>query len=251
MINYIETHIVDHCNLKCKGCSHFSGLAAPLFKDIDSFTKEMQQLSNITNQQVGIIRIMGGEPLLHPNFVSFFKIARECFPNSSIVLVSNGTLLRNVADEDIDTLNNLNIELCVSDYGIQIDYNKFIKFKYRYFHNKNNMYNISLDLTGQQSIEKAYQNCDLVHGGWYFFKDGRIYQCCIMANIDYFNKHFNKTVNIDIDDISIDIFTHTEEEIHEFLSHPHEACRYCDTIQRHNSYSNFTISKGDIKEWTI
>ena len=37
MINYIETHIVDHCNLKCKGCSHFSGLAQPYFKDLAKY----------------------------------------------------------------------------------------------------------------------------------------------------------------------------------------------------------------------
>ena len=29
MIEYLEHHIVDHCNLKCAGCSHFSCLADP------------------------------------------------------------------------------------------------------------------------------------------------------------------------------------------------------------------------------
>ena len=42
MIDYIETHLVDHCNLKCKGCSHFSGIAPPFFKDFDEFYKEMK-----------------------------------------------------------------------------------------------------------------------------------------------------------------------------------------------------------------
>lgn len=42
MIGYIETHIVDHCNLKCRGCSHFSGLADPYYKSLDEYEKEMK-----------------------------------------------------------------------------------------------------------------------------------------------------------------------------------------------------------------
>ena len=49
MINYIETHITEHCNLKCRGCSHFSGLATPQFKDLNDFIKEMNALANLTN----------------------------------------------------------------------------------------------------------------------------------------------------------------------------------------------------------
>ena len=64
---------------------------------------------------------MGGEPLLNPNYVDYYIETRKLFPNSKIVLVSNGSLLRNVKDEDIDILNKNNIELCVSDYGINID----------------------------------------------------------------------------------------------------------------------------------
>ena len=50
MINYIETHLVDHCNLNCKGCSHFSPLVGkPFYKDYNEFKKEIEQLSKITN----------------------------------------------------------------------------------------------------------------------------------------------------------------------------------------------------------
>ena len=49
MIKYIETHIVDHCNLKCRGCSHFSPLAGPYFKDYNEYIKEITQLSKLTD----------------------------------------------------------------------------------------------------------------------------------------------------------------------------------------------------------
>lgn len=194
---------------------------------------------------------MGGEPLLHPQYLEFLKITRKEFPNSTIVLVTNGILLHSLKDEDIQTMNELKIELCVSDYGIKIDREKFNKFNIKYFHSKNSMYNISLDLSGTQNNEYSFKNCDIVQGGWYFFKDGRIYQCCIMANIDYFCEYFNKEIHYYLDDISIDIFKHTEEEIKDFLSHPHDVCRYCNTPARKSSYSSFEVSKGDIREWTM
>ena len=251
MINYIETHIVEHCNLKCRGCSHFSGLAAPQFKDLNEFTSEFEALSQLTNASIRTIRIMGGEPLLHPQVIDFCTTARKYFPNSELVLVSNGILLPQLSDEDIDILNNNHIALCISNYGLKIDMNQMAKFHTHYFHYKNDMYNISLDLRGKQNINTSFKNCDLVQGGWYFFKNGRIYQCCIMANIDYFCEHFDITLPYTLDDVSIDIYNHSLKEIEDFLHTPHDACKYCDTITRHYTYQHFAVSKGEIKEWII
>lgn len=250
MINYIETHLVEHCNLKCRGCSHFSGLAQPYFKSHDDFNKEFQALSNLTNHNIQTIRLMGGEPLLHPHLIDFCKTARALFPRSEIVLVSNGILLHQLSDEMIQELNWYQIALCVSNYGINIDREKMNQFKIHYFHDKNDMYNISLDLEGAQNPIASFNGCDLVQGGWYFFKNYRLYQCCIMANIDYFINHFDVGINYSLDDISIDIRNHSLEEVEKFLRTPHDACRYCDTARRHNSYQHFATSKGDIKEWT-
>lgn len=250
-MQYIETHIVEHCNLHCKGCSHFSGLAQPQFKSIDEFKKDFEQLATLTNHNIDVIRIMGGEPLLHPKLEQFFIIARSLFPNSSMVLVSNGILLNQLTDEQINTLNSLHIELCISEYGLKIDRSKMRKFNRFYYHNKVQLYNVSLDLNGSQDFIKSYQNCDLVNGKWYFLKNGRIYQCCVMANIDYFCNHFQKKIDYNLDDISIDIYSHTLDEIENFLRTPHQICRYCDTIARKHSYCNFEVSKEDIKEWII
>jgi hypothetical protein len=36
-MKYLEHHIVDHCNLNCIGCSHFSPLAEKWFEDFETF----------------------------------------------------------------------------------------------------------------------------------------------------------------------------------------------------------------------
>ena len=249
MIKYIETHIVDHCNLNCRGCSHFSPLALKHYKDYNEYAIEIEHLSIMTNSQIGQFRIMGGEPLLHPLVVEFCEITRKYLPNTDIVLVSNGVLLHQLTDEQIKRFNNANIGLCISDYGIKIDRNKFNQFNCHYFHNKNLMYNIGLDLQGSQPIDQAFYSCDHVQMGCNFLKDGRIYQCAISAQIDYFNYYFNQNIEYNLDDISIDIFTHTEEQILQFLSHPHEFCKYCDINKRNKSLAPFSTSKGEITEW--
>ena len=250
MIPYIETHLTDHCNLRCAGCSHFSGLAQPYYKPLEDFINEMEQLDKVTNGEVGIIRLMGGEPLLHPQWLDFCLETRRIFPYSEIVFVTNGILIGQVTDEQIEEFNNADIELCISDYGLQLDFEVINKFKIRYFHGKTIMYNISLDLKGEQNKVLSFNNCDLVQGRWYFFKNGRLYQCCIMANIDHFCSYFYEKIDYELDDISIDIYTHTLKEIEEFLHTPHNVCRYCDTIRRHNSYKPFAVSRGVIGEWT-
>ena len=43
MIPYFETHITEACNLKCRGCSHFSVFAKPKHKDLKEFEDEFDE----------------------------------------------------------------------------------------------------------------------------------------------------------------------------------------------------------------
>ena len=36
--------IVDHCNLNCKGCGHFSPLASKSFLDLETFENDLRRL---------------------------------------------------------------------------------------------------------------------------------------------------------------------------------------------------------------
>ena len=46
MIESLEYHIVDHCNLNCAGCSHFSPLAEHWFVDPEAFERDYDILKN-------------------------------------------------------------------------------------------------------------------------------------------------------------------------------------------------------------
>ena len=244
MIPYFETHITEACNLKCRGCSHFSVFAKPRHKSLVEFDNEFKRLAEI--EEIGIIRLMGGEPLLNPNWMEYVRIARHYFPDSQISFVTNGILgykLKPYKEE----LEDLNINVTISDYHLDKQ-NKEIHTE---LHEKGQLYNISLDPSGTQDPETSHMFCDIVLHDWFYFMDGRFYPCCIAGTIHDFWDHFDLDWGFTPEDLSIDIFTHTAEEIEEFIHQPCKLCAYCDTITRPHTYKPFSISEGKMEEWTI
>lgn len=247
MIDYIETHIVDHCNLKCRGCSHFSCISDEYFKDLNEFKEELRDLAE--KEEVRTIRIMGGEPLLHPEWFYFLETAKEIFPSANVTLVTNG-LLFNKIEPYIDRINELGLGVCLSDYQLDLKGRYILdRIHNKVIHGKGSLYNISLDLNGNQDVMTSFYNCDLSQNKWYFFKNGRLFTCCIFANIDIFKRHFGIDIDYDIDDVSIEVKSHTAEEIERFLTTPHKACKYCNTIKRKQTYRKFETSKKEVSEW--
>jgi len=251
MIRYLEHHIVDHCNLKCAGCSHFSPLCGPWFENIEDFKRDFGKLAELTEGNVGIIRLMGGEPLLHPDLHEFLIACRNLFPNTHIELVTNGILLPSKKDKGLlEVCNDFGIVVCVSDYGL-LDVTKVLDgFKLIRFYGKTELYNISMDLSGSQDPKTAFDNCDLHVNRWDYFQHGRFYPCCIGGNIHIFEQHFNLKLLENEDDISISIYKHSLTEIEDFMNRPKQLCKYCQTILRSHNYTPFSRSTGDIKEWT-
>lgn len=90
---YLEFHVADHCNLNCKYCTHYSPLVTePVFTDYERFATDLHQLKKYI-ADIGVIRILGGEPLLNPRLGSFITLARELYPASIITIVTNGLLI--------------------------------------------------------------------------------------------------------------------------------------------------------------
>ena len=246
---YLETHITESCNLKCRGCSHFSGLAKPKHKDLEKFRQEFARLAEILS--LSTIRLMGGEPLLNPRFMEYLRIARKFYPYAKLVLVTNGILSDRLRPH-VQELRELRVDVTVSDYHIDSqDLSILSKLPYTERHEKGRLYNISLDPTGSQDKDAAFSKCDLHQNHWNFFQDGRIYPCCIAGTIQDFWDHFGLNWGIDQKSLGIDIFTAGAAEIQAFLNKPNELCCYCATEIRQHSYRPFERSKGDIREWTV
>ena len=247
-LNHIETHIVNHCNLNCKGCDHFSPLHDPWFKNLNEFEEECKKISK--KFELGKIMLLGGEPLLHPQVIDFLRTARKYFPNSDVELVTNGILFGKL-EPFIEEFNQDNYSLFLTNYGLENlrwDLVDKIKKK-RIINHTYEMYNPGIDLKGGHDPAYEYQRCDSKRYECLYFQDGYFYTCAVMAHSDVFAKYFGKELNFDREQIRMHIDEHSAEEIYDFLHRPNIGCSFCDMDFRHSHIGVFQQSKKNIYEW--
>jgi MoaA/NifB/PqqE/SkfB family radical SAM enzyme len=92
----VEYNLTEHCNVSCYGCDHASPLLRTRFASIESFSSDLRALAQVFHSRE--FRILGGEPLLHPQLLDFLTEARRIGIADKIVLFTNGVLLHEVPD---------------------------------------------------------------------------------------------------------------------------------------------------------
>ncbi len=105
-----EYNLTWHCNLACSDCDHASPLLDERFASVASFARDLQALAPVLHTEQ--LRIVGGEPLLHPELLEFLRVARASALADQVVLITNGVLLHEAPEE----LFRLVDQLWVSDY---------------------------------------------------------------------------------------------------------------------------------------
>lgn len=253
-LDYFCIHIVGECNLRCKGCDHFSPLAKGEYLLLSDFEKDFKRLSELTDSHVRRIGLMGGEPLLHPELTKFFPVARKYFPNSEIQLVTNGILLSSQKEDFWLGIRENDITIMVTKYPININLEKILeqvkkyKVRFSYYNNpkeEKTSYKIPLDVEGKQNAETNFKNC--FHSNKLcFLGNGKLYPCTVAPNVYRFNEAFDYNLptkgGVDIYEVS------TEDELLENLAKPLEMCKYCDVKNREYNL-RWERSKKDISEW--
>lgn len=61
-----QLHIVEHCNLNCRGCYHFSPLAEEEYLDFKEYHRDIQQLSTLFQGEMEEILLLGGNRYYTP-----------------------------------------------------------------------------------------------------------------------------------------------------------------------------------------
>ncbi|MBP2626285.1 MAG: Radical domain protein [Firmicutes bacterium] len=244
---YLEFHLTDHCNLNCKGCSHFCPIADENNLIIDTFLRDMKRLSELFTT-ISKIRIMGGEPLLHPLVATFAEETRRFFPHSTICIVTNGILLPSMNCIFYETLQKNNVTLDISVYPIARDkMSSYIlsALQYGIPINFTDVFNFRKDLNASGDSDKysTFKQC----GNRFctFLRDGKVFHCRIPALSSIANKKLG--VNIPGDSY-IDIHTNVlAADILEFLNRPSSACVYCTKA----TWFPWEVSKRKEDEWIV
>jgi organic radical activating enzyme len=90
-VSSLETPAVQHCNLRCSFCDHAAPLLPESFVSPDQLRDDLGKLSQ--HMRAGEFRIVGGEPLLHPNLGGLIEAVQLSKISPHICLVTNGVLI--------------------------------------------------------------------------------------------------------------------------------------------------------------
>ncbi|MGN0015086.1 MAG: radical SAM protein [Candidatus Gastranaerophilaceae bacterium] len=255
----LDIHLVEHCNLSCKYCGHFSNIAEPEYLDIDKFEKDLIRLKKITNGKIEGFKLMGGEPLLHPLICDFFDLVRKYFPDPEctfLMLITNGVLLNSMKSSFWENMHNNSVLLNPSIYPINIDWDKVFEKSQKYgvelLLNKEKLrpieefYKSNINLDGKIEPVSRWKNCNMKCrcAG---LQNGKIYQCAFAAYMRHFNKKFGTSL-VPTQDDYIDIYkAKSVNDIFNFFEKPFPFCKYCGPIRESLKWE--TSKEHDITEW--
>lgn len=245
----IEINIVEHCNLNCAGCDHFAQLAEPFFIDLEILKDELVILKSQI-PTIRAIRLIGGEPLLHPQLLEICKMVRTIFPDSDytqISIMTNGVLLKNVLPY-VNELKENNIGIGVTTYPGKTDMEVFNQLEKDGIVNgigsRLLMSQFLIDVNGQQDKNKQFFRCH--HSiPVFILQDYKIYICPFSALHRHFDKKYNINIPEDKNDY-LDIRNISLEQLHMFCFTPKEICKYCMSTKDENGWMcHQTINNSD------
>jgi len=91
-LNIAEFYITNVCNLTCNGCNRFNNLKFKGHQHWDDYKDLYKEWSKRVTFDDKIV-IIGGEPLMNPTVTQWMYGLRELWPDTRIVLLTNGTYL--------------------------------------------------------------------------------------------------------------------------------------------------------------
>ncbi len=103
----LEAHVVDHCNLTCAECCSLSPLVPPRLTSPAALADDLALAARVLAPRV--LKLVGGEPLLHPEIVELAAVARRSGVAPRISLTTNGLLLPRMPDALYAELDALTI----------------------------------------------------------------------------------------------------------------------------------------------
>ncbi|MCL2622827.1 MAG: radical SAM protein [Planctomycetaceae bacterium] len=109
----LEIYLTNGCNLKCKFCSHFNPYRRGIVATETLVTSMVIWSKKVRPKKFGLL---GGEPLMHPDFSLLLRKARECWPTSRLIVTTNGLLVAPKGGALVDVLHETGAEVLLSEH---------------------------------------------------------------------------------------------------------------------------------------
>lgn len=230
VLDYLEFHVADHCNLNCAGCLHYAPFAPKRLASLETVSHDFRRLGTLFSN-IRHVRIMGGEPLLHPNLVAFARVVRQTFPRSRIRIVTNGLALPTFTG--LPELSALKVGIDWTKYPPTAALEKIIRDFCA-------AADVNLRITESPSFMARLRPQGFVCARHSFawcrsrmycliLDEGRIAVCASARYADSYNRRAGSRIPVDL---GIDIHTNDARSILRYLMQPVAACTYCSADAR-------------------
>lgn len=256
VLDYLEYQVVDHCNLKCRGCSHYSNIVSfEKFADIRGFEEDLLQLkSKFSN--IATFRLMGGEPLLNDELDRFIMVLHRIFPLSNIHIVSNGLRIPKISLKLIHAINLCSVTVDISQYPPTAQILPSIVSTLE----KNSIkYHITplvktfhkTLVRGNENYENIFFNHCIVNHQCKFLRNGQIYICAQIPLLFEMKEYFDfdiSTQELEKNGIALKSDM-TGWDILCRLQKPFSLCRFCSSEHSIVAWKNGKSEDADIGDW--
>lgn len=105
----VEINVARHCNISCRSCSHGSPSMRPWFADPVRVEQDLASLAQW--MRVDHVRVLGGEPLLHPQLIDVLQAIRRSGIGSRRRLITNGLQLALQAEHFWDEVEEVHVSV--------------------------------------------------------------------------------------------------------------------------------------------
>lgn len=255
IVTYLDVQLADNCNLNCKGCSHFSNLfKEDSFCDLETYKRDLKRISEKTN--LIKLHILGGEPFLNKNINEYINYARSVFPDTEIVLYTNGLLIPKQPQDVLNCLSENDVYVTVSSYkptmkmidkiAQALDSSKIKWFYPINFDNDADKFYCRLSLKGNTNQANAMAICP---ANVTIVKDSFLHVCSMEAFFDKYIEYYN--LNIDYTPNKIDIYDDSIDWLNlpERLITSIDLCRFCSDKCREFDWE--IANNPSVNDWIV
>ena len=245
----IVVHLMDSCNLKCRGCSHFANLFEdPQEYDFETLMRDFQAIRRIA--YAPCVYLLGGEPLLNPSIEEIMRETRRLFQDSEIEIITNGLLIPKMPQCFFETVAENDVRVNITMYPPTWEQRDKIEAQlrtYRILHvysPRVEDFRAPLNPPGKISDGRVSMKAC---GADYcrFLRNGKLYKCPVAAMAYQYNAYFGDDVLPTNGGIDIGAPDFHEQALR--LCDPVELCRFCAEQPRMQAWK--VCTKPEAGDW--
>lgn len=178
-----ELSITEHCNFTCRSCSHLSPITSKHKLDPKTVETDLSLLAR--HYQVDHVRLVGGEPFLHPQLSDIITAVRCSGITKRIRIITNGSFPQRITPKVWAETDEIHFSIYPGkepptsvlerlkeqaiEYNTELVIKRFEKFRESYS---------EIGTTEDLLVKRIYQSCQIAHI-WrcHTVRNGFFYRC--------------------------------------------------------------------------